>query len=43
MYEAYIVNISVIGVAVNMYSRNGTFGNNVSTVVLFVKCQPFVR
>ena len=42
MYEAYIVNISVIGVAVNMYSRNGTFGN-VSTVVLFVKCQPFVR
>ena len=41
MYEAYIVNISVIGVAVN--SRNGTFGNNVSTVVLFVKYQPFVR
>ena len=41
MCEAYIVNISVIGVAVN--SRNGTFGNNVSTVLLFGKCHPFVR
>ena len=34
-----IVNISGVYIAVAVKTRNGTFGNNVSTVL----CQPFMR